>query len=174
MFVSLCVVHRTPSLDFSSPCIVTLWVMSGVLRVWKMYSIPAFKSSLIIGNENLEWESADFWGFEFECWGFVHNSTIYAKWETQSAKDFWPCPENWLIRTIPTIPNNLHISFKWGFTYCGLGWNWTSQNHSYGSQLETHILVVRDGWNCLDEPVFLAGPKPMLTEFGIDWIIVCC
>ena len=31
------------------------------------------------------------------------------------------------------------------------------------------------GLNRLDEPVFMAGPKPMLTEFGIhqDWRVVC-
>ena len=28
--------------------------------------------------------------------------------------------------------------------------------------------------NCLDEPVFMAGPKPMLTEFGIHHGLESC
>ena len=28
--------------------------------------------------------------------------------------------------------------------------------------------------NCLDEPVFMAVPKPMLTEFGIDYRLESC
>ena len=44
-----------------------------------------------------------------------------------------------------------------------------------GSQLETHNIGYRLK-NRLDEPVFIAGPKPMLTEFDIhqilDWRVV--
>ena len=36
-----------------------------------------------------------------------------------------------------------------------------------GSQLETRIQVVGYRLNRLDELVFMAGPKPMQTEFGI-------
>ena len=28
--------------------------------------------------------------------------------------------------------------------------------------------------NCLDEPVFMAVPKPMLTEFGIHYRLESC
>ena len=28
--------------------------------------------------------------------------------------------------------------------------------------------------NCFDEPVFMAGPKPMLTEFDIDHRLESC
>ena len=33
---------------------------------------------------------------------------------------FWPCQENGLIKTIQTIPHNLHVSFKLTSLYCGL------------------------------------------------------
>ena len=36
-----------------------------------------------------------------------------------------------------------------------------------GSQLDTHIEVVGYCFNRLDEPVFMAVSKPLLTEFGI-------
>ena len=28
---------------------------------------------------------------------------------------FWPCHENWFIKTIQTIPHNLYVSFKLTF-----------------------------------------------------------
>ena len=37
---------------------------------------------------------------------------------------------------------------------------------------ETHVHVVGYHWNCVDELVLIAGPKPLLTELGIhilDW-----
>ena len=33
---------------------------------------------------------------------------------------FWHCHENGLIKTIQTIPHNLHVSFKLTSLYCGL------------------------------------------------------
>ena len=50
---------------------------------------------------------------------------------------FWPCHENGLIKTIQTISHNLYVSFKLACL------------------------------NRLGERVFMAGPKPMRTEFGI-------
>ena len=43
-----------------------------------------------------------------------------------------------------------------------------------GSQLDTHINVVGYHLNRLDEPAFMAGPKPMRTEFGIDQRLESC
>ena len=33
---------------------------------------------------------------------------------------FWPCHENGLIKTIQTIPHNLHVSVKSASLHCGL------------------------------------------------------
>ena len=43
-----------------------------------------------------------------------------------------------------------------------------------GSHLETHLQVVGFHLNRLDEPVFIAVSKPLLTdlEFIIDWRVV--
>ena len=38
-----------------------------------------------------------------------------------SLHGFWHCHENGLIKTIPTIPHNLYVSFKSASLYCGLG-----------------------------------------------------
>ena len=43
-----------------------------------------------------------------------------------------------------------------------------------GSQLDTHIYVVGYHLNCLDEPVYLAVSKPLLTEFGIHHRLDSC
>ena len=46
-----------------------------------------------------------------------------------------------------------------------------------GSQLDTHKKVVGYQLNCLDEPVFRAVSKPLLTEFGIhhrlESVVIC-
>ena len=39
---------------------------------------------------------------------------------------------------------------------------------------DTHLQVVEYCLNRLDELVFMAGPKPMLTEFGIHQILESC
>ena len=36
-----------------------------------------------------------------------------------SLHGFWHCNENWLIKTIQTIPHNLYVSFKLTSLYCG-------------------------------------------------------
>ena len=43
-----------------------------------------------------------------------------------------------------------------------------------GSWLGTNIWVVRYGWTRLVEPILIAWPKPLLTEFGIHEIIESC
>ena len=43
-----------------------------------------------------------------------------------------------------------------------------------GSQLDTHIQVVGYRLNGLDEPVFMAVSKPLLTEFGIHHRLESC
>ena len=43
-----------------------------------------------------------------------------------------------------------------------------------GSQLDTHIQVVGYRLNRLDEPVFIAVSKPLLTDFGIHHILESC
>ena len=43
-----------------------------------------------------------------------------------------------------------------------------------GGQLDTHIWVVGYRLKRLDEPIFMAVPKPMLTEFGIQYILESC
>ena len=36
-----------------------------------------------------------------------------------SQHTFWHCHENWLIKTIQTIPHNLYVSVKLTSLYCG-------------------------------------------------------
>ena len=43
-----------------------------------------------------------------------------------------------------------------------------------GSQLGARIWVVGHRLNCLDEPVLMAVPKPMLTEVGIHYRLESC
>ena len=43
-----------------------------------------------------------------------------------------------------------------------------------GSQLETHIYVVGYHLKRLHEPVFMAGPKPLRTDFGIHQRLESC
>ena len=54
----------------------------------------------------------------------------------------------------------------------------TNQDKPYstvkGSQLETHIQVVGYRLNRLDEPVLMAVPKHMQTEFGIHHRLESC
>ena len=42
-----------------------------------------------------------------------------------------------------------------------------------GSRLKTHTKFVRYRWNHFEEPVFVAGPKPLLTEFWIHHRMDC-
>ena len=50
----------------------------------------------------------------------LHNSPIYDECAKLSPHRFWPCHENGLIKTIQTIPHNLHLSFKFTSLYFGL------------------------------------------------------
>ena len=43
-----------------------------------------------------------------------------------------------------------------------------------GSQLGTHMKVAGYCLNCIDEPVFMAVPKPLLTEFDIHLRLERC
>ena len=49
-----------------------------------------------------------------------------------------------------------------------------SLNPVKGGQLETHKYVVGYRLNRLDEPVVVAVPKPMQTEFGIHYRFELC
>ena len=43
---------------------------------------------------------------------------IFDRYQSQSQQRFWPCPENRLIKTIPTIPQNIYyVSFKSNFPW---------------------------------------------------------
>ena len=56
-----------------------------------------------------------------------------------------------------------------------MDWDKTGQSSTVkGSQLEAHLQVVEYGFNRLDEPVFMAGPQPMLIEFGIHHRLESC
>ena len=46
--------------------------------------------------------------------------------------------------------------------------------HSIESRRETHIQAVGYRFNRLAGPVFIAGPKPLLTEFGIHQRLESC
>ena len=54
------------------------------------------------------------------------------------------------------------------------GLSWFILIHSKGSRLETHIQVVGYRLNRLDEPIFIAVSKPLLTEFGIHLRLESC
>ena len=91
-----------------------------------------------------------------------------------SKHGFWHCHENGLIKTIQTIPHNLFVSFPvlWG---CVIRINQDNlKSTAKGSRLETHIWVVGYRLKRLDEPIFMAGPKPMRTEFGIRQRLESC
>ena len=45
---------------------------------------------------------------------------------------FWPCHENGLIKTIPTIPHNLYVSFKLTSLYSGLRKGMSTWNSHIG------------------------------------------
>ena len=68
-----------------------------------------------------------------------------------------------------TVEFQVGFSLLWIKAYPGL-----SLYLVKGSCLETHIWVVGYHLNRLDEPVLMAVPKPMLTEFGIHYRLESC
>ena len=85
---------------------------------------------------------------------------------------FWPCHENGLIKTLQTIPHNLYVSFKLTSLYYGSRIILVYPN----PQLRESDLTLTYWYrlNRLDEPLFMAGPKPMRTEFGIHQRLESC
>ena len=74
-----------------------------------------------------------------------YNPPIYDDFKTQFSEVF-----KGLIKTIPTRPHNLSVSFKSGASYCGLGESWTTLNPHGVLQAYFKLQYC---WNCLRKPV---------------------
>ena len=109
------------------------------------------------------------WKHSTPCHGSTRTVWCRCKWKPvkQQGKDlwnhaqlsnlwcmsrFWHCHENGLIKTIQTIPHNLYVSFKSASLNSGINITY----HFDFETLSTHI-----------EPISMAGPKQILTEFDI-------
>lgn len=98
----------------------------------------------------------------------VHNSLFYDKCQTLPAMILalsWKktCEDDTMI------PHSLCASFKSASLYCVLSYRLQGgyPNPEWIEPDLTRTWDVGHWWNCLDEPVFMTGPKPMLTEYGI-------
>ena len=111
----------------------------------------------------------------------MYNSLIFDEWQNQSARVLTLLFEyNMLNKMIQIIPKNLHRSFKSAslFTVAFMS----------GLILIRSLILIRikkrpaqnlrisSGvcWNHLDEAVFMAGPKPLPTEFVIHHGLESC
>ena len=49
-----------------------------------------------------------------------HKVQIQDEYQSRPAQRFWPCHEKGFVKAIPTIPHNLHLSFKFAkYWSCG-------------------------------------------------------
>ena len=95
------------------------------------------------------------------------NSPVHDEYQLGFQR-FWHCHESSLAKTVPTIPHRPHPTCECQVVTVGYG-----QSRFITIQANPHSTVNGNGHTRLnddpiDESVFFAGPKSLLTEFGIN------
>ena len=79
---------------------------------------------------------------------------------------FWTCHEDRLIKTIQATPHDIYLSFMSAPLYFTEAKSLTLVYHN-PKFIDANSQAVEYRRNRFDETVVIAGPKPLLIEFGV-------